>query len=388
MTNELTERKSEVLKAMAEMEFYPAPAEKPTDAARYTKLPYSQIPSLGIGLNELSTAFQNVFHGGQSGLYRVTVPAGTHLAKFKDGRGYLGSALKDINNQGFKQSALNPVAFDPTMFMVAMALHNIDKKLDAIRETQQELLDFLIQKERSELRGDLNFLAEVLNNYKYNWNNEKYKTGNHLKALDVRQEAGRKIDFHREQISSKISKKSFFHSDQDVKKQLEKIQAEFKDYQLALYLFSFASFLEVLLLENFDSGYLSGIAGKIEEYALSYRELYTGCYNQLEGYAESSIQSGLLKGLAKANKLAGEGIAKVPVLGKTQIDETLIRTGDKLGEYGSKRVGQTMKQLIEKQSGSVLVFAEHINTINRLYNQPVTLLFDNENLYIEEGQVA
>jgi hypothetical protein len=53
---------------------------------------------------------------------------------------------------------------------------SIDRKLDSIQETQQEILEFLEQKEKSRLKGNLNVLADVLNNYKYNWNNEKYKT--------------------------------------------------------------------------------------------------------------------------------------------------------------------------------------------------------------------
>lgn len=112
------------------------------------------------------------------------------------------------------------------------------------------------------------------------------------------------------------------------------------------------------------------------------RTLYTQCYNEIEGYANSSIQSHLLKGLASVNKIAGSAISKVPVISKSQIDETLIETGDKLGNLGSKRIEQTMKQLIEKQSSSVHVFVENINLVNRLYNQPIELLFDKDNIYI------
>jgi len=43
----------------------------------------------------------------------------------------------------------------------------------------------------------------------------------------------------------KLKKKALVQSDQDVKKRLEKISSQFKDYQLALYLFSFSSFMEV-----------------------------------------------------------------------------------------------------------------------------------------------
>ena len=101
---------------------------------------------------------------------------------------------------------MTPVLCNPTMLLVAATLVNIDKKLDAIQETQQEMLDFIVQKEKSALKGDLDFLMDIYNNYKFNWNSEKYKTANHIKVLDIRQSAGRSIDFYREQIKKRISK--------------------------------------------------------------------------------------------------------------------------------------------------------------------------------------
>ena len=383
MANEIIERKKEIVKAITDVEYYPAIVEEQANIAKYTKLPLSRMPALGVAFEPLAAAFQNVVNGGGAtgGLYRVTIPKGGHLADFINGSGNLGTVL-NANNQITGQAILNPLVFNPTMLFMAVALANIDKKLDAIQEIQQELLDFLVQKERSELKGDLNCLADTLNNYKYNWNNEKYKSSNHIKVLDIKQAAERKIDFYREQVTLKISKKSFFHSDQDVKKQLVEIQPEFKDYQLALYLYSYSSFLEVLLLENYDSAYLDSIAKKIEDYSFKYRELYTKCYDQIEGYAKSTIQSHLLNGLASVNRVAGEAIAKVPVISKSQIDETLIDAGGKLGKFGSKRIEQTMKQLIDKQSSCVCPFVENIKDVNRLYNQPIELIFDKENIYI------
>ncbi len=384
MINEITTNKNEIIQAMTQLEYYPALVEEESNIVKYTKLPLSRIPALGTAIEPLAAAFQQVVNSGgaTSGIYRVTIPNGGNLAQFQNGSGYLGSVLKANGSVGGGQAVLNPLVLNPTMLFMAAALSNIDKKLDAIQEIQQEMLDFLIQKERSELKGDIIFLADTLNNYKYNWNNEKFKNSNHIKVLDIKHEAGRKIDFYREMIKTKISKKSFFHSDQDVKKQLEKIQADFNDYQLSLYQYSFSSFLEVMLLENFDSVYLDGIVKKMEYYSCKYRELYTKCYNQIEGNAKSSIQSHLLKGLSNVNKFAGETLSKVPVMSKSRIDETLIEAGEKLGEYGTNRIVQSMKQLVEKQSSYNHLFVENINTINRIYNQPMELLFDKENLYI------
>ena len=124
----------------------------------------------------------------------------------------------------------------------------------------------------------------------------------------------------------------------------------------------------------------------IQNYSILYRELYTQCYDQIEGKAKTSIQSHLINGLANVNKVTGKAIAKIPVISKSQIDETLIEAGDKLGKFGSKRTEQTLKNFVDKQNSSVWVFVENINMINRLYNQPIELMFDQENLYIGAAQ--
>lgn len=387
--NEIAERKSEIVKAMTDVVFYPAIIEEQICVAKYNKLPLSRVKSFGTAFEPLTAAFRNFINGGKatSGLYQVTIPKGSHLAKFKNGTGYLGSVLKENGAVGGGQAVLNPLVCNPTMLFMAATLATIDKKLDNIQETQQVILDFLVQKERSKLRGDLNFLTDVLNNYKYNWNDVTYKNSYYNKVLDIKQEAERKIVFYRGRITNKISKKTFFHSDQWVKKQLEKIVSDFNDYQLALYLYSFSSFLEVILLENFMSEYLDGISKKIEDYSLKYSELYTNCYEQIEGYAHSSIQSILFKGLTSASRGVGDNLAEERDISKVLLGGSLIISSKKLEKKGSERTERTMEQLKVKQNDYIRPFVENINQVNKLYNQPIELIFDKENIYIGTTEV-
>ena len=375
-------RKKELIKEMTATELALPVVQKELAVHTYNKVPFSRIAALGTGLEPVAAAVQQVVQGGQavSGYYKVTIPAGTHLASFKDGTGVLGTAMGDTGIAG--QARLNPLVCDPPMLLVAATLANIDKKLDAIQETQQEMLDFIVQKEKSALKGDLDFLMDIYNNYKHNWNNEKYKTANHIKVLDIRQNASRMIDFYREQIKKHISKKAFLHSDQDVKKQLTKVQDEFKEYQLALYLYGFGYFLEILLQENFDATYLEAVSAKVENLSFQYRELYSVTYNQIEAYTKSSLQSKLVGGLSKLNKTAGKAIAKIPIISKSQIDETLIRAGGNLETYKEKKVTATMRKLVDRQCSSIRPFIDNINMVNRMYNQPMTLIFNEENLYL------
>lgn len=381
--NELeTARKNELLKAMSATELAPLEVKNEISVQTYSKIPLSRLTALGTGFESVASAIQQVTSHGQatSGFYKVTIPKGTHLAQFKEKSGFLGTAVGEHGIVG--QAQLNPLLCDPTTLLAAAALANIDKKLDAIQEVQQEMLDFLAQKEKSALKADLNFLMDIQNNYKYNWNSEKYKAANHTKVLDIRQEAARQIDFYQEQIKKQFGKKTLLHSDHDVQKMLEKVQGEFKEYQLALYVYGFAYFLEVMLQENYEKAYLSAIAKRIDEMSLQYREFYSLAYSQIENLSKSSLQAHLFGGLSAINKGAGTAIAKIPGINKSQIDETLIEAGEKIGAYKKHRVQTTMRQLLERQSSCVRPFIDNINAVNRLYNEPVTLIFNHDTLYL------
>lgn len=381
--NELSNKES-LLQMITTAQIPPLEIDNEINEQTYSKLPLSRVTALGTGLEPLVAAVQQITSGGQavSGFYKVTIPAGTHLAKFKKETDFLGTALSNSNNIIESQARLTPLVCNPAMLFAAATLASIDKKLDAIQESQKEMIDFLVQKEKSSLKGDLDFLTDVFNNFKFNWNSDKYKSANHIKVLDIRQESGRRIDFYREQIKRHLGKKALLHSDRDVKKQLEQIQDEFKDYQLSLYLYGFAYFLEVLLQENYDAAYLSAISEKIDSLSLQYRELYSTAYSMLEERTKSSLQAKMLNGLSAANKFAGETIAKIPVISKSQLDENLIEAGQKLGGLGEKREKDTMQQLVARQSSDVRLFIEQIDAVNRIYNGQMTLIFNKETLYL------
>lgn len=209
-----------------------------------------------------------------------------------------------------------------------------------------------------------------------------YKSSNHTMVLHVRKEAEAKIVLYREQIIAKVNKKSRIHSDKMVNKQLQAVQGQFKDYQLALYMLAFSSFLDVMLLGNYNKEYLSGISAKLDDYSIKYKELYTQYYEEIFEYSSSSVESSIQKKISKTTSAVGEFAEKIPVIEKTQIDETLIARGDKLDDKVTEKVHGQMKQLIEQQGNFVRPFIDNIEDINRLNNDPVQLVVEKDNLYI------
>ena len=376
------EKDNKIMAMMNDEALCPVLEESKVGVSDYAKLPVSRLAALGTAFEPLVAAVRTAVSGaGGSGLYYVDT-AGKTMFQMNGTNNFIGSLKTAEGMVGGGQAQMIPFACDPTMLFMAAALVNIDKKLDTIKEMQQEMMDFLMRKEKSELKGNLNFLYDIFNNYKYNWDNEMYKNSSHTMVLHVRKEAEAKIVLYREQIIAKVNKKSLIHSDKTVNKQLQDVQEQFKDYQLALYILAFSSFLDVMLLGNYNKEYLSEISAKLDGYSVKYKELYTQCYEEISGYSSTSVQSSVLKGLSKTTSAVGKFVEKIPVVEKTQIDETLIATGDKLDDIGAEKVHRQMKQLIEQQGNFVRPFIENIDAVNRLNNDPVQLIVDKDNLYI------
>lgn len=382
-----------VINMMLDMEYIPSINDEKINIEQYTKITLSELSTLGVAFSSLYESTRTISQSiNTDGLYRCVLPKGAvRLAQAKDGTGLLGMAFNEKNKfignaRWTKQdnfTQVTTIPYNPTMIFMAATLMTIDKKLDSIQETQQEILSFLENKEKANLKASLDTLSDIVNNYKYNWDNEKYRTNKQILVQNIKHDASKSIEFHQNQISEKLKKQSLLHINKSVNNKMEKIYSEFKDYQLALYIFSFASFIEVILLGNFNSEYLNNISNQIEGLSLKYREFYTECYNRIEGYASTSMESHLLNGLAKTSKNSGKLIAKVPVVNKSQIDEVLVETGERLKQFKSNKTDKTLKNFIDARSIQVQLFIDNINTVNKLYNEPLEFLIYKEYIYIK-----
>ena len=363
---------------------------------RYTKIPFGQLASLGVGLSGIGVMAQTVMASGGAGsgevLYRIansdTAKGTLQMIKGQPGATY-GTYMQDgvfSNRAVFEQvagsGAAQTVPIDPTAIFMAAALASINMKLDAIQATQQEMFDYVKQRDESEMRADLVFLTDVFNTYKDSWNNDLYVQNHHAQALTCKRHAMANIDFYRQEIVATTNEKDFLHGDKKVEKKQEELERYFKDYQMALTMYAFSSFMDVLLSKNFEKNYLDYISETIREYSYKYRELYTDCYNRVAIYANQSVDSMVRKGLSKASKATGQGVAKAPLINKTDLENNLLQVSVKLREYDSDKREETLNALAETSSASVMPYVETIDNLNRFHNEPMDVMFDKEYVYI------
>lgn len=384
MSHELDPQRESILQAMMNVEVPSVMAEPDLKMRNATRIPLSDLSALGVAFQPLSAAIQTAVNGsGGSGIYFVNT-MGKQMFHAGGSTEYIGALKSSTGAVGGGQARMTALACDPTMLFMAAALINIEKKLDTIQQTQEEILQFLEEKERATLQGNLNVLGDVARNFKYNWKNEKYKTNKHIIVQQIKKEAEASIILYREQIGKRLNKRSLIHSDLEVRSTLKKLQAQFQDYQLALYLFAYSAFLEVMLLGNFSEGYLNNVEQSITDYSYQYRTLYTKCYDLMKDYSKSSVQAGILSGLSAASKFMGNAIAKVPVISKSQLDENLIEAGSLLGTQGEQRAVVALSGLTQTRANVTVPFVENIRVITNLYNKPVQYRIDGDSIYVQQ----
>lgn len=380
------QNKNTSIQTIMDVEYYP-PSElvkMNIDVTATQKFPIEKAAALGVAFQPRAQLVSFAKSGaGQSGLYYVDT-AGKTMHKI--GSKFIGNLKTANGGVGGGLAKMTQIPFDPTMLCMAVVLMAVEKKLDAIQEAQKEMLAFLEMKEEAKLKGNLNALADVLNNYKFNWDNEKYKNNKHIMVQDIKREAEQSIIFYREQLTKALSKTTLFHSGQEVKVTVDKTMTHLNDYQLALYTFSFSSFLEIMLLENFDTNYLNNIARKVLDYSDDYKVLFDKWNKKIEKDSKASLEGYALKGLSKLSDGAGKIVEKIPLIRKSQLDENLIKAGGILQDVNTQRTQKVMQILADSQTDYIGSFVENIHIIDSFYNHPTQLMFDSENIYI--GKLA
>lgn len=81
-------------------------------------------------------------------------------------------------------------------------------------------------------------------------------------------------------------------------------------------------------------------------------------------------------------KIAGNAVAKVPMVNKGLLDEALIAAGKKLEDFSENQVDDIMGKFVENIEIGVQLFLDNIELINQMCNSKVDVLFDKEMIYL------
>lgn len=366
------------------------------------KLPIAQLATLGSGITSMLPALRTVsstITTTDTGLYRCIFPKGI--------KGYLATAHNDglnigtiLNDKGIAAQArwekagpqtmnISSVApINPATLMMAGALMAIEKKLDDVIEMEKQILSFLEQDKEAKIEGDLKTLTTMIREYKFNWDNSTYIATHHQLAADIRRDAEANMIFYQKQVAEVLKANPALFMQQFINSRQTALIKKFQYYRLSLYLYGFASFIEVMLQGQYSEDYLDQVRQSIIDRSKQYQETYKVCQERLDKLTASSVEHHVLKSLGTAGKAVGNFIGNVPVLKNGQIEDWLVENSTNLKQVGENYGKDTLKLFAAVSDSGSDIFIDHLTHMNRLFNQTQEIYIGKDNIYLVREAVG
>lgn len=318
-------------------------------------------------------------------LYRITnLGKNDSIKALKDGKTFWGAIKKsDGKSTMAKLKEVNPngtLALDPAVMMMSVALAGIEAELGEIKELNQKILSFLEEEKESEIESDLEILNRAIKDFRYNLEDEKYLINNHKQVMDIKRTANKNMLFYKKQIKDELSKDKIITTNSSMNKVISDIEKKFKYYRLSLYIYSFSSLIEILLLGNYQSEYLLSKKDELDELDNEYSFVFNTALVYVKKNANKSLEGNVLAGLGSAGKVIGTVAEKVKV---KNVDTWLNAKGENLKQAGKNIKDNFAIQFEEIKESNSKPFIYQIEKVNSIYNNTKEIYFDSEYIYLE-----
>ena len=318
-------------------------------------------------------------------LYRITnLGKNDSLKAMKDGKTFWGAIKKsDGNSTMAKLKEVNSngvMALDPTVMMMSVALAGIEAELGEIKELNKRILSFLEEEKEAEIESDLEILNRSITDFRYNLEDEKYLVNNHKQVMDIKRTANKNMLFYKKQLKDDLTKDKLFTTNSGMNITINGIEKRLKYYRLSLYIYSFSSLMEILLLGNYQAEYLLSKRTELDELDNEYSCLFNNVLDYIKKNANKSLEANVLSGLGSAGKAIGNLAEKVKA---KNVDIWLNEKGQNLKQTSQNIKDNFANKFDEIKESNSKPFINQIEKVDCIYNKTKEIYFDNENIYLE-----
>lgn len=232
------------------------------------------------------------------------------------------------------------------------------------------------------MEGDLETLTELINNYKYNWDNQVYVQSGHKMVMDIKRKARSHMLSYQKKVAEVVTAKKLIVAQNQVNLSSSDLEKKFKYYRLALYTFPMASMMEIMLAYNYSEEYIDGIKEEIQKMSTIYRELFEKSSLYLEKLGTPAVEANVLKGIGTAGKAVGKFIGSIPLVKGGPVDELLQDSGAHLMKNAVGIEKKAARQFAALSSPGTRVFVEKMEDMIQIYNHTNQICFDREKVYL------
>lgn len=383
---------NKAINLMSRLEQMPLIERDNVELEEYKKINLDYLPQLSAGLFALSKTartYTSTIDGSE--LYRAILPAdATHLGKSQNGKGVKSLAFNSKNrlvgHADFEEvgtlTQTTTMPIDPAMVCVAIALMSIEQKLSEIKEVSDSILELIELQDRTQLKANFITLKNIARDFKNTINDLDLRKNKHVQVLNIQTTAQEKVTLFHDKIALTLKKShGFIHTKADIDKRAKIIKEDLSDYQLALYVYAYSVYMDMLLLNNFNQNRLSDVIDELFGLSNEYKKIFATAFAQIADDSSDSVERTLIKGAASISKKTGELIAKIPLISKSNIDESLVETGEKLASSSDEQFVDYLEQMMKLKNSGIMLFIDNLREIKETFTEPIDVVVDKEFLY-------
>ncbi len=356
-------------------------------------MPIASLSSFGAAVTSMIPALNTVTEvttATADGLYRLAnAEIGDTLKVAKNGN-FWGAFKTAENKSKFAQltkaDTLDATevtsTINPATMMMAVAIYQMNQKLDEIEKTQKQIFDFMRFEKESKIEANLETLLNIIKRYKFNWDSELFTKNNHKEALEIQKNALSDMKFYQKQVQSLLPEKRGLVSQKNVEKLTSDLDKSFVYYRMSLYTYALASMVEVMLDGNFGEENIGFIKSGIEKEALEYRDYFRRASECLEDMSNGAIDTKIVKGIGNVGRNVGKFIGNIPVIEKGPIDEALQKGGTRLADKAEDTKTKAVHTFASLGDPGTVLITDRLQDMIRIYNHTESICFDNERIYL------
>ena len=261
-------------------------------------------------------------------------------------------------------------------------MKNINDKLADLQETVQDVIRFLENDKQSQVETDMEILRDIANNMQTIKANEDLKQIKLQQFSALQREARKNVRFYEKQISALLEKYTANKQDKKEKKALSRLRQNYFYYRICLLEYAISKLIEIQLTDSFSQTQLQNAKSEISKMSDKHKGMNNELLSEIYGHHLGSLEAKALKGLSNSLDFMG-GVVRATPLGKTELDEALIKLGDRSGNVIKKSTKKKVDQVLTKEDyGLIDPVIDSIRQMQATYYQPLELVRDGDDTYL------
>lgn len=256
-----------------------------TDKRRFTKLEPSQgqatqlcgllqhLPA-AVGAAEMAQAYTVSFPEGLPHILTTLKQGGfSTVIRGENGKIAGTASLYSMGSEAAVLGAFTAMSVVSGQYFLVQ----INKRLDAINQTVNSILDFLYGDKRAELLSELRFIQYAYQNYSSIMEHNHQRIATITSIQEAKKVAMKDMEFYLQDLSSFVDEKG---KTEEVAVRAANLN---KSLELTMQLYVMSSLLELYYAQNFDGCYVQRTEGDISSFVETCYERMNRDFSQLKG---------------------------------------------------------------------------------------------------------